>query len=116
MFAGCTSLATAPALPVTTLASSCYQNMFNSCTSLTTAPELPATTLVNYCYQGMFRRCSKLNYVKCLATDITAKNALKEWLYGVASDGTYVKPKDVSIISYPYGASGIPLGWTVEEI
>ena len=34
-------------LPATTLANSCYLNMFYKCTSLTTAPELPATTLAN---------------------------------------------------------------------
>ena len=33
-------------LPATTLAQSCYNNMFSGCTSLTTAPELPATTVL----------------------------------------------------------------------
>ena len=34
MFYGCTSLTTAPALPATTLAESCYECMFADCTSL----------------------------------------------------------------------------------
>ena len=34
MFGGCTSLTTAPALPATTLAGGCYQEMFTGCTSL----------------------------------------------------------------------------------
>ena len=116
MFYRCTSLVDAPALPATIIDSSCYSRMFEGCTSLTTAPELPATKLEVNCYFYMFYECTSLNYVKCLATDITAKNALKEWLYGVASEGTYVKSKDISTVKYPYGASGIPLGWTVEEI
>jgi hypothetical protein len=60
MFAGCTSLTTAPELPATTLARYCYDSMFYNCTSLTTAPELPATTLTDYCYNSMFYRCTSL--------------------------------------------------------
>ena len=53
MFQGCTSLTTAPELPATTIASSCYFNMFYTCTSLkisatqtgeyTTAWRIPST-------------------------------------------------------------------------
>ena len=60
----------------------------------------------------MFQYCSKLNYVKCLATDITATNALNNWLSGVASTGTFVKHYGVG---YQTGASGIPSGWNVVE-
>ena len=60
MFSGCTSLTTAPALPATTLASNCYNGMFQGCTSLTTAPELPATTLADNCYANMFAGCTNL--------------------------------------------------------
>ena len=47
MFYNCTSLTTAPALPATTLATSCYDSMLRGCTKLTTAPALPATKLAN---------------------------------------------------------------------
>ena len=60
MFAGCTTLTTAPALPATTLASGCYHNMFVGCTALTKAPALPATTLANNCYGHMFYGCTSL--------------------------------------------------------
>ena len=112
MFSGCTSLVKAPELPATTLAYSCYSNMFSGCTSLVKAPELPATTLEPYCYQSMFQICKSLNYIKSLATDITATNALKDWLAGVAATGTFVKPAGVG---YPTGSSGIPSGWSVVE-
>ena len=36
------------------LPSYCYYYMFRSCTGLTTAPALPATTLASSCYQYMF--------------------------------------------------------------
>ena len=63
LFNGCTSLTTAPELPATTLAGSCYSCMFQSCTSLTTAPELPATILVTSCYSFMFQGCTSLTSV-----------------------------------------------------
>ena len=60
LFSGCTQLTTAPDLPATTLAESCYWGMFRGCSSLTQAPALPATTLVKNCYRGMFQSCSSL--------------------------------------------------------
>ena len=60
MFSGCTSLTMAPELPANTLTRVCYSQMFEGCTSLTTAPELPATTLADYCYYEMFSGCTKL--------------------------------------------------------
>ena len=88
MFSGCSSLTTAPELPATTLVSGCYQYMFSGCTALTSVPDLPATTLVRECYEGMFNGCNKLNYIKMLATDISANNCLYYWVNAVASTGT----------------------------
>ena len=112
MFYECTSLTQAPALHATELAEYCYNQMFLGCTSLTQSPELTATTLVEGCYQYMFHGDSSLNYVKSLATNITATKAINQWLSGVAASGTFVKPAGVS---YPTGISGIPSGWTVVE-
>jgi len=111
MFYNCRSLTTAPQLPATTLANDCYSNMFQNCTSLTTAPELPATTLAPSCYNGMFSYCSNLNYIKCLATDISAINCTYRWVNGVAASGTFVKPASTDWSSKT-GTSGIPTGWT----
>lgn len=136
MFNGCTSLKTAPALPATTLAKECYMNMFASCTSLETAPDLPATNLADMCYREMFTGCaiaeapvlrattltlqcyywmfygcSNLSNVKCMATDINYSECTYNWLYGVASQGTFVKAANMN--DWPSGANGIPEGWTV---
>ena len=111
MFRGCTSLTTAPELPATTLMNDCYAHMFDGCTSLTTAPELPATTLATYCYFHMFDGCTNLNYIKMLATNVSAQNALLSWVNGVSTTGTFVKHPDANLKT---GASGIPSGWTVE--
>jgi hypothetical protein len=111
MFYNCTSLTTAPQLPATTLVDSCYIEMFIGCTSLTTAPELLATTLKNWCYSSMFKDCTSLNYIKMLATDISASRCLSRWVDGVTNEGTFVKHP--SMISLPNGKNGIPNGWTV---
>ena len=111
MFKDCTSLTAAPALPATKLADMCYYQMFKGCASLTTAPELPATKLTENCYTFMFRNCTRLNYIKCLATDIHATACTSNWVDGVASTGTFVKAADMN--NWPTGVKGIPEGWTV---
>ena len=111
MFRDCTNLTTAPELPATTLADGCYNHMFNYCTNLTTAPALPATTLADGCYRGMFSYCNKLNYIKMLATDISARDCLYNWVENVSPTGTFVKNPSMTTLST--GVSGIPYGWTV---
>ena len=113
MFRGCTSLTSAPSLPATALSDSCYGAMFYGCELLTTASELPATTLTEWCYAYMFLGCASLNYIKCLATDISANSCTLDWVSGVASSGTFIKAASAS---WARGTSSIPSGWTVVEI
>lgn len=113
MFAGCTSLTTAPALPATTLSIRCYRDMFALCSSLTEAPALPASVLTEQCYDYMFSSCTSLNYIKMLATDVSARRCLGDWVYNVASSGTFVK--NASMVTLPSGTSGIPTGWSVVD-
>ena len=114
MFADCESLTLAPALPATTLASHCYEYMFSYCISLSQAPVLLATTLVEYCYSNMFKGCTSLNYVQCNATNISASGCLDTWLESVSASGTF--RKNTSMTDWPSGASGIPNGWTIEDV
>ena len=65
------------------------------------------------CYYQMFAHCTNLNYIKCLATDISATNCLLDWLNDVSATGTFVK--DVNT-TWPTGASGIPSGWTTQNV
>ena len=109
MFSNCTSLTTAPTLPAITLASSCYAAMFYMCSKLTSAPTLPSTTLAVSCYDSMFNYCSKLNNITVYADDISAFNCTFNWVYGVASTGTF---RNLGSATYPTGTSGIPSGWT----
>lgn len=98
----------------------CYYQMFKDCTSLTTAPDILLRNLGYnyknyYCLYRMFYNCSSLNYIKCLLCfgDNTI-NSLTEWVYGVASIGTFVKCADNT--NWTIGVNGIPSGWTVNAI
>ena len=113
MFRECTMLTSAPELPATNLAEYCYSGMFNGCTSLLSAPELPATNLAAACYDKMFYKCGKIKNITMLAIDISAKNCLNSWLYGVSSTGTFTKAKEMT--SLPVGNNGIPKGWTIKN-
>lgn len=115
MFHGCTSLVNAPDLPATTLASFCYYEMFHGCTSLVNAPELPAIYLKSRCYEYMFYGCSKVSYIKAMfTTHINATDFTKNWVYGVASTGTFVKNKNATWNMK--GVSGVPSGWTIQKV
>ena len=113
MFSGCQSLTEAPALPATKLAYSCYSYMFESCQSLTKAPALPAEFLTFSCYYVMFSRCSKLKEVRVSAT-MKGTYALDYWLSGVSATGDFYCDPNATI--FPSGTSGIPEGWTRRNI
>ena len=117
MFKGCTSLTEVTSLPATTVFDSSYREMFSGCVNLITAPEIFATRLVSKVCQEMFYGCSNLNYIKIHATSGTnalyANSNLYNWTLGVASSGTFVKKNTTHFTT---GASGIPSGWTVQNI
>lgn len=99
-------------LPATSLADSCYLGMFYDCTGFTTSPVLPAPVVPYQAYRQMFYGCTSLNYIKCLATDISATDATYRMTRYVSSTGTFVKKAGVT---WQTGVSGIPEGWTVIE-
>ena len=76
-------------LPATTLTANCYDGLFADVPNITRTPELPATTLTDWCYSEMFSGCTSLNYVKCLATDISAESCTFQWMNNVAATGTF---------------------------
>lgn len=100
-----------PALPATRLSQGCYWYMFEQC-PITTAPDLLAAIVPSEAYGNMFNGCASLNYIKCLATDISASSAITNWVTGVSTNGTFVKEPGMT---WPKGTSGIPSKWTTEE-
>ena len=95
-----------------------FQNLFKDNIYITNAEDkelvLPATVLTQNCYFQMFSGCTNLNYIKCLATDISASYCTYNWLYNVSRSGTFVKAAGFD--GWTTDAdddSGIPWGWTV---
>lgn len=112
MFSSCASLLYCPQMNITTLQSRCFANMFASCTSITEGMDLPARTLVDSCYSSMYNGCSSLAKIKMLATNITANGCLRNWVSGVAEEGTFIK--NASATWTTTGANGVPTGWTIQ--
>lgn len=104
-------------LPATTLASSCYNSMFQGQKLITTAPKLPATSLISGCYDQMFSYCEALNHVEAMfltkPESSFADSDTYNWLYDVASTGTFVKNANATWTDR--GTYAVPTGWTIEQ-
>lgn len=87
-------------------------SMFICCSNLEEVPELPLLTLKGTSYSQMFRYdCSKVNYIKMLATSVSASNCLQRWVEGVAATGVFVK--NINATWNDTGHSGVPTNWTI---
>lgn len=79
-----------------------------------TAPELPATTLADSCYAYMFDGCTSLSYIKVGFTNWTVSGIVSisdTWVSGVAATGTFVCPG--ALDTSKRNSYRIPAGWTV---
>lgn len=57
---------------------------------------------------GMFSDCTNLEYIKCLATDISANDCTLIWTAGVSNSGIFIKNDNMN--SWTTGNNGIPSG------
>lgn len=108
----CTSLIAAPPLAhISSFSNYCFGGMFEECTSLTTAPSLPVVTTEQgtKAFSTMFNGCSQLAYVKDIST-VASGDWRQNWLRQVASTGTFVQKSGVT---WPSGDNGIPSNWTI---
>ena len=115
MFYSCTSLVDCSALTIPTDVQStlnCYA-MFRECTSLKKAPVMPLLTLVAQMYRYMFYNCTSLEWVKMLATNITASNCLGAWMQYAKNESTCVFVKNISATWTTTGNSGVPTNWKI---
>ena len=87
--------------------------MFQDCINLTTAPTIKGQLSTSNCCRQMFYGCSSLSKIVCLATDISGASATLLWVKGVAATGTFFKHPNAT---WTTGTSGIPTGWTVEDV
>lgn len=86
---------------------------FYNCTLLETGPTIEADATTSRCMGEMFYGCARLNYLKCLATNISGSNSTTNWVSGVAASGTFVKAPGMT--GWTTGVNGIPANWTVED-
>lgn len=92
--------------------SNAYDSMFSHCTNLESAPIIKGQTFSNGSCNTLFINCTKINRIECHATN-PASGQFVQWLQDVSVNGVFVKKRGVTWSS---GTSGIPTGWTVEEI
>ena len=118
MFAGCQYLTAIPDLRIADhIPAYNYEEMFSGCTSVTVAENLPILNNAGYvgtqALHNMFYGCSALSRVKDVS-NVTASETYGDWLYGVASVGTFEKRESVD--TWSRGTSGIPYNWIVEDV
>lgn len=98
-------------LPATAATQNCYIDMFNG-TNVTSSPVLPILVLAPDCYKRMFKGNTSIKRVVMLATNISASQCTKEWLYSAKSGGKFFKNSAATWTTT--GVDGIPNGWAVE--
>ena len=98
-----------------------FCSLFYGCSVLTSAPELPATTLAESCYQGMFSGCVKLSSVTMLAPSdqiTSVSDCCKDWLKNAGTDPSVgdsriLKIKNIEAFKALNGKSYLPDDWTI---
>lgn len=112
LFRGCSNLLTSPNLfDIDASQRNTFQEMFHSCSKLSSEISINSTNPGTQGYNAMFYGCGQLNYIKMLATDISASNCLYNWVQGVSATGIFVKHIDAQWTTT--GSSGVPTNWTV---
>lgn len=87
-------------LPATTLVNTdTYNDMFRN-TRITESPELPALTLTESCYKRMFQDCTNLIKITMLATSISAKNCMQDWVKNISTTGVLYKNSSATWTGY----------------
>ena len=110
MFAGCTSLTTAPELPAETMGSGSYNDMFCGCTSLTVATELPAwQNLEAGCYAGMFKGCTSLTKAPELYASLIYENSYADMFNGCTNLNYICCLATAATYNTSYTAETIPI-------
>lgn len=113
MFADCTNLTKGADILIDKLEYAQCKNMYSNC-NLTIAPKITATTLGDYSLESIYQGNSNLTDVTIYATgnytSDTGQRPLRNWLNGVAANGTIHNLGGATLVSD--NVNGIPTGWT----
>lgn len=101
-----------------------FCGLFYNCSVLTSAPELPATVLAESCYAGMFSGCVKLSSVTMLAPSdqiTSVSDCCKDWLKDAGPDpvlggSLLLKIKNNEVLKALNGKSYLPDNWQIAQI
>lgn len=99
-----------PVIAATTYLTGSLAGMFSDCGALLSAPHLLATSISRSCLLSAFRNCTHMTSIEVDFTSWGSSDPTTNWVSGVASSGTFVKP---SSLPEEYGVNRIPEGWTV---
>jgi len=121
MFEGCTSLRAMPAMSATSVASYGCERMFSGCTSLTATQRLNVSAPAEHAFNSMFSGCTSLSRVVTTQTTAPTQDesnaAINAWLVDVSTSGTLYKLPAASKDLFPLNsASGVPEGWTLQDM
>ena len=112
LFRNCSNLLTSPNLfEIDASPRNTFHEMFYSCSKLISEILINSTKPGIQSCQTMLYDCRQLNYIKMLATDISANNCLLNWVQGVSATGIFVK--NINATWTTTGNSGVPTNWTV---
>lgn len=113
MFRQCSSLVDKiPTINASSITNGCFTYMYYQCSNLTKAHSFPALTLLPTCYSFMYHS-TKVNYIKMIATDISANNCLLNWVYGVPNNNSCIFVKNINATWTNIGDSAVPTRWKV---
>ena len=95
-----------------------FCGLFFNCRVLTSAPELPATILAESCYKSMFSGCVKLSSVTMLAPSdqiTSVSDCCKDWLKNAGTDPSSheLTIKNIEAFKALTGKSYLPDDWTI---
>lgn len=122
MFAGCTSLTSIrqlpeQATPTTVMAESCWESMFENCSGINDTVIIHAKVLATKSCRRMFQGCSSLTSVSFrLATDISAMDALDQWLQNTAVGTTGTLYVLSSTLKQWKNDGEVPNNWSIQPI
>lgn len=122
MFVNCTSLTSIrqlpeTATPTTVMAESCWESMFENCSGINDTVIIHATVLATKSCRRMFRGCGKLTQVSFrLATDISAMDALDQWLQNTAVGTTGTLYVLSNTLKQWKKDGEVPNNWSIQPI
>lgn len=122
MFVGCTSLTSIrqlpeQATPTTVMAESCWESMFENCSGINDTVIIHAKVLATKSCRRMFQGCSSLTSVSFrLATDISAMDALDQWLQNTAVGTTGTLYVLSSTLKQWKNDGEVPNNWSIQPI